>query len=450
MPNDFESNVPYVAVPIFERVSADTVAFVGMGTLIKFRVGASKYSTALLTHDLILDPRKKYRLPFYTVTSDRRATSNTSFATLELSDFEGLMRRDGRSPLVAVLLTGFFRQHADLFVRELDAETIRHSRIIDPGSRHFTISHSGNFETVAESLAGRQIVDVDPTTGLDDSISRAGLLDGAPLFSLDDRDFVLSGILRAAANDQPKHLKHVMINAARIESFIDQLQSELHRGAQELTFGVQDQSGLCSHSWTLNVDGRNIYLAQTATRKALHISLHESGRYHTRFDREFLDGNAPPDSKLHDTPRVLQWEPCVVSTGLAHALLIYIPHSSVSVVADPSMDVQRVPQSPPGQAVEFSVLLQKRRYVTDDCPRKDDSKAVGYLDMPNGDRVWVSYRYMTLPEGLGAQIGESTRFFEGDIPNDEQLGYLLFGRTAAGVAFIVNGRSSLDEFGLSR
>jgi hypothetical protein len=184
--------------------------------------------------------------------------------------------------------------------------------------------------------------------------------------------------------------------------------------------------------WAIVGAGKNdIYLANRHLAGALKASLHESGKWHIAFERDYLAKHAAPG----DWPtRVVEtWDkPSDIAPGFTLAYRIITPSASVNVA--PSDDERRniiwVPPPPPDKAVEIDVALTAAHVQMSKWPGHSsmNTALVGRFTLDNGDTVWVISQVVNMPN-VTVNVNRG-RYFSGRTDTDiagPDMRAILFG-----------------------
>lgn len=207
-----------------------------------------------------------------------------------------------------------------------------------------------------------------------------------------------------------------------------------------IRFGVGDglRRAATWKCWASTGAGRNdVYLACRELRGALKASLHESGRWHVAFDRQFLERNAAPQE--WPTRFMEKWNrPAELAPGFTLAFRIVTPFATVNATPSASRDneIVWIAPPPPGQVIETAVIITGSNVVTSGWPghRSMQTALVGRFQIDNGDSVWVVSRVGAQPPQIQVQLNQS-RFFHGKTKADAVgpgLRAIAFGEDADG------------------
>ncbi len=190
---------------------------------------------------------------------------------------------------------------------------------------------------------------------------------------------------------------------------------------EAIRFGVGDGVSRRAATWKCWANrgaGKNdVYLSCRELGGALKTSLHASGRWHTSFDRKFLEANAIQEE--WPSRFVMGWDrPDDLAQGVTLAYRIVTPFAAVNAAVDPERlsGIVWIQPPPEGRAVETAVVIRRSRVSTTNWPgkRSMNTSLVGHFDLDNGDTVWLVTRvtHLTTMPSLNVSANR-VRFFHG-------------------------------------
>jgi hypothetical protein len=193
-----------------------------------------------------------------------------------------------------------------------------------------------------------------------------------------------------------------------------------------IRFSVLKQGRFRSATWKCFAQTRkdDFYLACREFKGAMKVSFHETGKWHSGFDREFLDKKAPKDSRLLIDRFPLKWqEPPELSPGVILALRILVPEYVITV---PKKEEKRslvwIPSPPIGKTVEILIFLTHPEVKVSSWPGANTmgTSLVGKIDLESGKKVWVVYRIIDLPPLKVPSTKGKATFFRDLTPEEEE------------------------------
>lgn len=140
------------------------------------------------------------------------------------------------------------------------------------------------------------------------------------------------------------------------------------RPRKPIRFAV-GQPGFRSTTWRLwaNANKSDVYVASRRTAAYFKASLHESGdwRYQWVTDDRQEVAFTPYDPDHVSVGRIVdQWRRPAENQGWTDALSICVPHEDVTSIPgdqEPGDDTQWIAQPPPGEGIEFRIMLARPR-----------------------------------------------------------------------------------------
>jgi hypothetical protein len=209
-----------------------------------------------------------------------------------------------------------------------------------------------------------------------------------------------------------------------------------------LRFGIQDgvRRAATWKLWTETAHGNSeVYLACRALGGSLKASLHQSGNWHIahsqRTFEERVQGAIPrfTDRFIDKWPR-----PPEITPGVTLAFRIVTPSSAVSSSIDGSnvSGVIWLPNAPTEKATEIDIFFVNSATPPSGWPGKRSmgTSLVGSLPLENGDKVWVVYWVIDMPDLSQLNKGRGG-FYKGRSRADlegAQLRALVFGNEPDG------------------
>ena len=199
-------------------------------------------------------------------------------------------------------------------------------------------------------------------------------------------------------------------------------------------FTVADGSGLRAATWKCwTPSGKeDVYLACRELGGTLKTSLHQSGEWHTAYFADFYEGRVPEEHRTEEGRFIDKWSrPTPIAPGVTLAFRVVTPWTSVATREDVPQPVFIVPPASVGNAIEFDVFLVDRTTPVTGWPgkNKQNTKLVGYYELPNGASVWIVWWEVRMPD-LGTRHG-TARFYRGsgfdDLKRGGTLRMLTFG-----------------------
>lgn len=168
--------------------------------------------------------------------------------------------------------------------------------------------------------------------------------------------------------------------------------------------------------WTPGSDKRDVYLAARSLGYAFKVSLHESGKWHIGFGRDFLAENGSHEE--WPSRIVASWErPREVAPGVTLAFRIITPASSACMpVVDTVVGKKEIAWHPPVElpsAVEFDLVMTAPSTVVSGWPgrRSMDTKLMGKFVLVDRSTVWVVAR--ETPMVFPSMPAGRPRYFQG-------------------------------------
>jgi hypothetical protein len=175
---------------------------------------------------------------------------------------------------------------------------------------------------------------------------------------------------------------------------------------QSIRFGITDGSKRRASTWkcwTPKGAGKNdVYLACRSFRGTLKASLHESGNWHIGYSHAFFGKSidtfaAGPKGRFID-----KWaRPPDIAPGVMLAFRIVTPSSAVNLSFDPSKygHLKWIPNAPEGRATEIDILITSPAVHTSGWPgkRSMNTQLVDSMKLDSGERVWVVYHVIDMP-----------------------------------------------------
>jgi hypothetical protein len=153
----------------------------------------------------------------------------------------------------------------------------------------------------------------------------------------------------------------------------------------------------------------SVYLTNREMRGAMHISFHESGKCHLKFDPDFVKAHAPPDSRFRSDQYIEMWDrPTKDLPGGAPLFHIFVPYSAVASErsADERKNLIAVPPPEEGFAVQVILFLDPASIDDDEWQRVVGASLhpIGTLPIQGEGTLRIVYRYCrppSLPVGTG-------------------------------------------------
>jgi len=219
------------------------------------------------------------------------------------------------------------------------------------------------------------------------------------------------------------------------------------RNKQSIRFGITDGSGKRADTWKcwvpIGAGKSDVYLTCRSLKGSLHASLHESGLWHIAYSTEFFAENL---DALGDRPQgrfIDKWpRPKEIAPGITLVFRIVTPHSAVSTpIASLNKNIVWIPAPPPGQAVEIDIFITSPNALVSSWPGKNsmNTKLVGSISLESGDKIWVVYMVITLPNFKNVQ--GTARYFKGRSKDDlkgKELRAIVFAQEKDGSRIIID------------
>lgn len=216
---------------------------------------------------------------------------------------------------------------------------------------------------------------------------------------------------------------------------------------QSIRFGIRSPDGKRSATWKCfaprGVGKSDIYLLNRNLGGTIKTSLHESGYWHNAYVKKFYDERVPDSLKEEKGRFIEAWKrPLEVAKGLTIALKIVTPFNSVSICTKTELHrkVTWIPNASERNATEVLIIITKPDVFVSNWPGKNGSgtELIGCLNLDDGSKVWLVYRYIDQPVFDNKYRGKVTYFKDAVNENPEtgKLKAMLFGDTADGTKVI--------------
>jgi hypothetical protein len=189
-----------------------------------------------------------------------------------------------------------------------------------------------------------------------------------------------------------------------------------------------------------------VYLVPRGLQGSIKASVHDSGRCHVAFDRQYVAENADPGSRLHSDRFISAAEqPAQLTDGVA--LAAYLLFLRPTLKERDELDAARfvaVEAAPDGLATEIALLISHHGTSFDRWPSADSmaTSLVGSLGLPSGATAWLVTRHVPEPE-LPVIRGRRTWFGEeaqGRYESADDLGMILsFNNGPAPITLVLTG-----------
>ena len=227
-----------------------------------------------------------------------------------------------------------------------------------------------------------------------------------------------------------------------------------------IRFGVRDQCGFRSGTWkcwTMTGTGKSdVYLVSRGLGRAFKASMHESGKWHVAYDKDFLECLIEPqydgiESRFVENRLIDRWlRPTPIGPGVTLAYRILIPASAVNLPMSDGIpsSILWVKAPPLATAVEISLVITDQGTVVSDWPgsRSMNTQLVGSFGLEDNATLWIVYRVVEMPQ-FGTLRGKATKFKSGrgiDL-GGPGIRAILFGKASDGSRFMVECATNMSN-----
>ena len=179
-----------------------------------------------------------------------------------------------------------------------------------------------------------------------------------------------------------------------------------------IRFGITDGKGHSAATWKLwTPNGENksdIYLACRELGGALKASFHKSGCWRIAYIKETFEQKVEGTSAKHRNRVIDMWpRPKPIGEGITRAYCIVTPWSAVtsSIGNIKNNKIHWIPNAPKQKATEIDIIITALGISTTDWPGKRSmgTSLIGSLELENGERWWVVYRVIDMPNLLSPE-----------------------------------------------
>jgi len=185
---------------------------------------------------------------------------------------------------------------------------------------------------------------------------------------------------------------------------------------QALRFGIHDGAGHRAATWKLwtktGTGKSDVYLTCREHYGIIHVSLHESGQWHTAFSPPTFEKDVKGAIPKFKDRFIEKWNrPPEIAPGVTLALRIATPWWSMSqsVKEGRFKGVTWLPSAPELMATEIAILFTKPTTQITEWPGRSsmDTSFIGALLLANREIVWAVYRTADMPDlsSLGTGTG---------------------------------------------
>ena len=220
-----------------------------------------------------------------------------------------------------------------------------------------------------------------------------------------------------------------------------------------IRFGIIDGRGRRASTWkcwTHTGTGKSdVYLTCRSLGGALKASLHQSGKWHIAYSKEFFTDN-PEAFADRPTGRFIdKWRPNEIAPGLILAFRIIAPYSAVNIpIASLNNDVVWIRVPPIGGAIEIDIFITSPQTFVSSWPGKNsmNTNLVDSMLLVSGETIWIVYRGIDCP--VFGNIKGTARYFKGRSKDDlagEGLRIIAFRHEQDGSRTILDGAMVKDN-----
>lgn len=194
---------------------------------------------------------------------------------------------------------------------------------------------------------------------------------------------------------------------------------------RSIRFGITNGSGRRAATWKCwtrtGVGKSDVYLACREFGSALHVSLHQTGKWHVTFSEQFFGENLDTFLDKPDGRFIRQWlRPPQIAPGVTLAVRIVTPHSAVNIPFDVSSykRITWIPVPPDNRAVAIDIIITALNTLVSGWPDRNsmNTKLVDSILLDSGERVCIVHRAIDMPD-LGTLRG-TPRYFKGKSKDD--------------------------------
>ncbi len=191
-----------------------------------------------------------------------------------------------------------------------------------------------------------------------------------------------------------------------------------------IRFGINDGIGNRSSTWkcwSLNKpDKFDVYLACRTLGGVFKVSMHQSGRWHIAFLKEFFKKHQR-EIIQRDGRFIQKWpKPTGIAPGITLAFRIITPRSAVNTPYN-QVDFKKIswiPNPRENRAIEIDILITEASAKVSSWPGKNSMKTnlVASMKLDNQNTIWVVYHEIPIP--TLAPISKTLKFFKGKSNED--------------------------------
>ena len=170
---------------------------------------------------------------------------------------------------------------------------------------------------------------------------------------------------------------------------------------KELRFGIRNNKNKRAATWKLWTvrSHPDVYLACRELNGQLKASLHESGRWHIGFTKEFYEEQIK--SIVSTKNRFIdEWTiPISIAPGVILAFRILTPNASVNSDISDLRDIHFIDFYEDNKAIEIYIIITLKGIDTTNWPGKNGmgTSLIGSITLSNGDIVWAVYKEIDKP-----------------------------------------------------